>query len=446
MTLPRELRDKIYDNLLLIETDWSKRHKDHRTPNYKPQLSILRVNRALHKEASETLYERNALVCITLKRTLLEALCDLETHGRWGFTRNRLVPTASFPRIAAVATARMVLRDSLHRDPGDDQLLLLIPSYSVPRLCHHLSLYNIKVSKIELHVHLTSHKLGKVKTACHEYMLDWFEEARGFERVTIADTHGSPSHVELATLMSSFPSPSECVNRASKMRDCALRNRELGWLSEARDEYLEGFYSILHFCEVHHLLHGNYDPIQEKSSTLLPMLRNFAFSFAFLSIKLGIRHFALFWIDFILKSWLIRTSNEMEKAEAWFLYGIRDLEVGADNGAAYCFLQALKIVPGHPDTEAAVDEMEARLKCCTGLTESTILHNIQHVLQPLRHQTHGSAVMSKGEFEVLLQQWDVGQKDTNSIGYRFSSAGSTSLDKSNRSEYTLDNIRHQQLS
>ena len=54
MTIPRELRDQIYDHLLRV--DRFRTLKYDKKGLSKLELSILRVNDTLNREASETLY------------------------------------------------------------------------------------------------------------------------------------------------------------------------------------------------------------------------------------------------------------------------------------------------------------------------------------------------------------------------------------------------------
>ena len=94
------------------------------------------------------------------------------------------------------------------------------------------------------------------------------------------------------------------------------------------------------------------------------------------------------------------------------------MATGADNRAAYCFLQTLWERPGHQGADDAVDEIESRLRCRTGSTERIILHNIEHVLQPFRHQEHGSAVMDQAAYRALVEQWLSCEMEVDSVGYR----------------------------
>ena len=61
--LPRELRDKVYRELLLQDLVWEEIPKtfplDEDKNHYNFQLSILSVNKQIHEEASQVMYREN---------------------------------------------------------------------------------------------------------------------------------------------------------------------------------------------------------------------------------------------------------------------------------------------------------------------------------------------------------------------------------------------------
>lgn len=149
---------------------------------------------------------------------------------------------------------------------------------------------------------------------------------------------------------------------------------------------------------------------EKKGETLSELWTEIGFSCAFLCIKLGDLDYALRLIDWTLDM-QHDGEDETAQSQAWFLYGLRDLAICAGNEAIYSFLQTLWEQPDHTGADEAVDEMEFRRRSSTELTERIILHNVQPVLQPFRHRTHDSAVMSEDGHELLLQQWYAGEKE-----------------------------------
>lgn len=112
MTIPRELRDQIYDHLLRV--DRFRTLKYDKKGLSKLELSILRVNDTLNREASETLYGDNPWVCITIEPSLLQALRKGKVESVVGFPGDKIVPTASYSRAAAVAEATINLQRLPH--------------------------------------------------------------------------------------------------------------------------------------------------------------------------------------------------------------------------------------------------------------------------------------------------------------------------------------------
>ena len=446
LTLPRELRDKIYEYLLRINRfDTSNYDKKHL---FKLALSILRVNRTLHSEASEAFDEKNSLVCIIIEPGLLRNLRDGMIRDKKVFPGDKHVLLANHARATATAAAKIILRRSFPLSASGDQARLLVSSFAIPRLCRLLTALN-KDSRLDLLVILDSPKNRKSEKACHEYLLDCFQEARGFECVKIVDNEGNTSHVELATLMMSpFTKLCEAVDRVSIYYDHALQKQNLGRLFEARCDYQDGHDFIYWLACSYDDLDLSDDSIHDEylDDQFFRLSADIGFSCAFLCIELGDLNRALHFIDETLELQEQEEEEEEEeeeekeevsRAEAWFLYGLRDVMIGASNGAAYCFLQTLWKQPGQLGADDAVDELEARLRSCAGLTERIILHNIQHVLQPFRHQTPGSAVMSKDEYGLLLQQWYAGKKEVDSFCHRHHSSGSMCLAYMNRCKYSL---------
>ena len=439
MTLPRELRDKIYDYFLRMDRFLIVMYGEidplTRDPS-KLDLSILRVNKTIFSEASRTIYEENPWVCITIEKSLLETLCDQEARKRKGFPGDRPVPVASYARNAAIALSTIHLQRLPRFGPAINRIPLLVPLFAMPRLCRILTAYH-RIREIDITVRLNPLNAGKVKGAWAESLLDYFQEARGFGRVTIFDVHGNQSHVELATLMMSpFKDYQEIFDRVITHRDRARQKQELGQISEARCDSQDGRDFILWFRA------PNYNvTVANRSSDdrfmdwrLSRMLTTITFACAFLSLKLG----DMDWALSLIYCTLDREPIDANQAKAWSLYGLRDMMIGACNGAVYCFLQVLRMQPGDEGVDNFFDAMELRLQSSTKLTmtERIILHNIQNVLQPFRHQEFDSPVMSEDKYQVLMKQWYIGMRCVDSIGYRHSTYGAERLPCSSRRRFS----------
>lgn len=423
MTIPREIRDQIYHHLLCVDRFCTL--KNDKTGFSKLEMSILRVSHTLYREASEALYEDNPWVCVTIEPSLLQSFRRARILGSvMGFPGDEPVQMASYSRAAAVAVATINLQRLPQFGFGVDRVPLVVSLFAVPRLCRILTNYT-SIHELELRVRLNALDTGKWNRAWHNSLLEYLKEARGFGRVTVSDAGGNTSHVELATvMMSPFASSWAVFDRASTYYDRAFQKQKQGVLSEARCEYQNGLDFIRWFAYLS--LERRFDKPFDRSGSLIELWNKISFSCAFLCIKLGDLDWALRNIDGTLdEQWMGGTTTV--QPEAWFLYGLRDLAIGAGDGAAYCFLQTLWKQPGHLGADEAIDGMEARLRGCTGLAESITLENIHFVLQPFRHQIRGGPVMSKYAYENFLQQWISGREETDSVGYRHCKDGSISL-------------------
>ena len=415
MVLPRELRDKIYGYLLCIDRFATVMHDRRNAANL--DLSILRVSKTLHGEASKIFYQENPWVCVTIQTSLLRALCDQKIGNKKGFPGSKPAPLAKCAHITAVGAVTM--RVISHMGPKAYRVPLLVSLYAMPRLCRLLAAY-WEIQEVDIIVHLNTMNFGKVDGVWQERLLDCCTEARGFRSANVLDALGNKCHVELATLMMSrFTSFQEIVDRVSIYQDHALRKKKLGRFSEACYDHQDCRDFIFWFMSSNlrrNLSH--YNSVDgNKNRSILPLLHATSVSCAVLHVKLGELDRAVSAADWILA---LHPDNRryLAEPEVWFLCGLRDLAKGSYNGAAYCFLQTLRKEPGHSGAHEAIDEMRSRLGSCTALTERIILHNIEHVLLPFRHLTHDSAATTEAEYIKFIEKWYVGKMVDDSYGLR----------------------------
>ena len=416
MNLPRELRDKIYRYLLRVDGFAILRDE---TPSEKLDLSILRVNRTLHIEASRTLYEENPWVCVIIEPELLRILRLMKVGVKGICSGDRPISTGISARIRAEAVATMTLQTLYQNDPMTDQVPLVVCLFAIPRLGRVLGFY-LKIREIGIAVSLNARNAGKVKEAWHERMVNWLDEYRGFGRARILSGRDGESLVSLGKLMMSpSPEPQEYFDRASAYQNRALQKEKSGQLSEARYDYQDSYNLGLWFIEsVYYDVEFLDDDEKPVGRSIFDLVNAVSISYAFLLIKLRDLKRALYHIDWTLGFRLRYEKDNRYNVETAFVCGLRDLAIGADNGAVHCFLRILWEQPGHHGADDAVDEIESRLKGRTGWTEIIILYNIHRVLQPFRHQKHGSAVMDKAAFGEVLRRWLSCVDEVDSIGYR----------------------------
>ena len=414
MTLPRELRDKIYGYLLRVDGFAILRDE---TPPDKLDLSILRVNKTLQIEAFKTLYVENPWVCVIIEPGLLQALNEWKEGVKGMFPGDRPISTDKIARIRAEAVATMTLQTLPQVDPTIDQIPLVVCLYAIPWLCRIFASY-LKVGEIDIAVYLNARNVGKVKEAWQERIVNWLKEYRGFGRARVFSGQENQSLVELgALIMSPSLTLQECFDQASAYRNRALQKQKSGQLSEARYDYQDSYNLSLWFTESVYLDVNLDESDISLSWSIFDLMNVVSVSYAVLLIKLRDLNRALHHIDWTLKSRL-KYGTDPSGIETTFVLGLRDLAIGADCGAAYCFLRVLREQPGHHGADNAVDEIESRMTYGTGPKGRTILYNIEHVLQPFRHQKLGSAVMDKAAYGALVQKWIRCTDEVRSIGHR----------------------------
>ena len=419
MKLPCELRNKIYGYLLCVDRIPTKGYGGRNTAEL--DLSILYVSKAIYSEASTILYDANPWVCIVIESSLLQTLRGLEKKERIEdfLSGGKSFPNASYDRVAAVALAhlRMDLPFLPRHRSARDWTYLVVSLFAIPRLGRLLTIFQFG-HKIELAVFLRASNAGKAKENRQERLLDYLSEARGICSAMIVDAQNNESHQDLTKLMMSpFKGFQDFLDRASTYQGRALQKEKRGRLSEACCDYQDCYDLTLWFW--YSIAFDDVFPFRGQSpiEIIARLLHTIAVSCAVLYINLGDLDSALSALDWI---WKFR-STELEyeaETEVWFRCGLRDLAKGAANGAAYCFLQTLRKQPGHAGADEAVDQMESRLRSCAGSNECSILHNIQHVLQPFRHQPHDGAVVSEARYRALTEQWHAGKEMDDSDRYR----------------------------
>ena len=417
MSLPRELRDKIYGYLLRIDGFVILRNEN---PPEKLNLCILRVNHTLHIEASRILYVENPWVYINIETGLLHTLCGGKARRDKGFPGDQPVSMGTNARITPETVATMTLQTLSQVDPTINPIRLVLCLFAIPRLCRILA-SNKKMDEIDVAVYLNASNAGRMKEARQERLMNWLEETRGFGRARIFNGQGNQSLVGLgALMMSPVPSLQEYFDRASTYQKRALQKEQLGRLSEARYDYQDCFNLSL-WSTKSISLNINIDPLDDSdvsvSWLIFHLINAVNVSYAFLLIKLRDFKRALYHIELAL-ALPLKPRKGLFGVDTAFVHGLRDMATAADNRAAYCFLQILWERPGHHGADDAVDEIESRLRYRTGSTARIILHNIEHVLQPFRHQKHGSAAMDQAAYRALVEQWLSCEMEVDSVSHR----------------------------
>ena len=281
MSLPRELRDKIYGYLLHTDGFVILRNKK---PADKLNLSILRVNHTLHIEASRTLYVENPWVCITIEPELLQNLCGGKVGGDKGFPSDQQISMGTSARIKPEAVATMTLQTLSQVDSNINQIRLVLCLFAIPRLCRILA-SDTKIDEIDIAVYLNARNAGRVKEARQERLMNWLEGTRGFGRARISSGQGLVSLGAL--MMSPALSLQDYFDRASAYQKRALQKEKSGRLSEARYDYQDCYnLSIWSFESISSNIESLDIPRLSVSLSIFHLISAVNLSYAFLLIKL----------------------------------------------------------------------------------------------------------------------------------------------------------------
>lgn len=349
LSLPRELRDQIYRELLLAD-------KVHAKEAFKYALepAILRVNKQLYKECTRILYEENTWVLITVNWRNLQ----------------KIFPKANYPPVSHSPAGHL---DAFNRKPAlqvdlRDQCIetqsvqesMLSIAYHVYRVFRYVTGgHNPK--QIDLSVRFDP-RLSR-KPEVREDLLLYLRDIRGVGKTAVTGIETTSTANELATLMMApMKSLDELFERADAYKKRGDRQLALGNSIDGMRIYYGGG-TYLNWARRCKLLTKLFEEaMQDHSSQRLTELKyrmnGLYIDSALCHIKSGRMDNAL---DMLYK--IIACEKylpEFQRAKAHYHCGLALLQQSKDSQALKEFTQALNAQPGHEGASEEVRKIEAR--------------------------------------------------------------------------------------
>ena len=413
--IPRELRDKIYEELLYLD-DLAEFEIKETKKSAKLHLEILRVSRQINGEASKILYEKNSWITVTAYEPLRSAFGFVDS------IRQSPAPggyEASFTRCEGDRLSRSAILDmkieqdreaagleedggtaGLNEDGGADAatVVMVIPLAAMSFFCRMLvssqPTENLTITMRFNHCANESH---------HSRLLGSLSQARGLRRAVIAGTERPWGAINTVLLMSKkYKSQLEVLDIAfaHKVKSDyeSDRGRYLAARNFAHDgvEFLDWWLSDSH----------NRMRRWEDSNEIFQARADFGFSYSALSLRAGNTELAEKAVRSVLDQLGHRSQHsEGHKARAHYHMAQAFEAKGWRNAALYSYLQALRKRPGYLEADAAVDRMEQHLGSGTTLEYSILKNNIQTVLAPFRHRATGSHGLGKREYKTAFRSF-----------------------------------------
>lgn len=408
LKLPRELRNRIYEELLSVDEFQIQQFRAWRKLN--PQ--ILGVNSQIYHEASGTLYDENGWVTLTAGVLVVHAIACEYIGSHRGFPGDRQpVERHGNDRLSKSAILDIRQRQGSDVTEEEETVNLVIPLAAMPRFCRLLA-QSDRSRNLDLVLRFNTH----AKTGHQNSLLGSLGQARGLRRVVVIGTEQPWVAVNTAQAMttkykrladilntvSAYRNNSECESRNGRM--LAARNLIQDgadfvdwWLGEVRpriagvnraelDELLQARAEMGYSCASLYLRSGSIGPAQEAIKCVIYTL----------AADNGL--------------------SEIHKACAHFYMAQSFETVGWKNAAVYSYLQALRFRPGYQDADAAVDQLEKTLGSGMAFEDVKVKHNIQHVLGPLRHQPTDSPVVKPSVYNEIFWKFDGTAPEIRSLG------------------------------
>ncbi|MCJ1461038.1 hypothetical protein MMC28_011420 [Mycoblastus sanguinarius] len=233
-------------------------------------------------------------------------------------------------------------------------------------------------------VHVSIDLTDAAGASDQESLLFCLRDIRGCGQADITGSNSPSEAVGVAKLMTTSPvHVDEVLARTTAYRSLACQEIRRDRIFEVRSilydavEYLQGWLSP-----------GPYKPLfrlggftQESLAELMRKKKDMIFAISCFSTELGDPDDACRVIDHLFKTWPGNQEDDSRTPDfpdAHYHLGISYVVEGLKNAAAYSFLQALSLSPGH-------DVMEARLQRSADPEDILARFNVEHTLRPYRH-------------------------------------------------------------
>lgn len=402
-SLPLELREEIYKELLLV--DMRRVQKD--LCHHHLHLNILRVNKEIHEEASDILYLRNTWVQISMddqvQRHLEYRINDIK--HRKGRPKIRLYPV-TFSRVAAL---NIVVNNK--GNPNLPRHTCIISSFAMPQVCRMLTMPLRRTDgMLSLGLELDSATAPNGAVWDQKGLLDCFVETRGLESLKytknvamLAEVRSKDGLVQLRAIALPLDNPAEVMERALTYLKRGRQQVRAKQIYEAITTFEEGA------CYVHWLGYNPYGMSLEMmaDSRMKIQLESNLWDLIEECVSCCMQLGDMAWAR---DSLLFLFSGEYKPprdkwAEAYHMLGLTEEALGAENAAAHSFLGALCHRPGHEATEIAIDRLRKRVDDKTDIESVVVRLNIDNVLKPFRHRKLGQSPFSKAKACCIIDHF-----------------------------------------
>ncbi|CAD6593175.1 MAG: hypothetical protein ASARMPREDX12_006920 [Alectoria sarmentosa] len=339
LSLPREIRDQIYRELLLL----ADKFPVTKTSSYALEPAILRVNSQMHKECTRILYEENTWILITtnwvnLVRLYLEANHPIVSHS----------PAGHLDAFIRKPALQVDLRDP-HFSPQSAQSSMLMIAHDVHSVFRSLTWEH---DPMQVRFSVRFDPRLSTKPEVRETLLLSLRDLRGVGMTTVSGIETTTAN-ELATLMMTpMKRMDELFERVDAHKMRGDRQLALGHFVNAERIYYSGV-MYLRWAKT-----KDWGELQDHS---LQRLEELMCRKSELDIDRAICYINDDDLNIPLDVHGLDCPDPT-RAQAHYQNGLSLLRLGKVSRTLEEFLQALKAQPGHKGADEYLDVIEAKLQ------------------------------------------------------------------------------------
>lgn len=381
MSLPQELREKVYEGLLCRHIEGTKHREYDKIWDYDLEPAILCTCKQVCEEASKVLYTKNGVALIRMDVQLYDILRLAQLRGLPSFPESYPIARVKGDKSGGVPVLEMEISLLPQYSRNDklmavEQIVFIGFLPALPKICKFITSCSSSArlqlaARLQLVVYMQN-PIARSPQNRQLMVSDCFEsfcEARGLGRaVLFTEPQHSATAAKITDLMTKpMRTVDDFLRRARAYEARVLRHMKEARWNDARDTVDNALdvFDWLNYFRTWELVRLT----PETSHEVETMLINMRWNHVTCCLKVGrtgdVRH----EICRMFQYWPQRRRSQAVQAGYWdrvadahCAMGQAYMIDGAPDLAVYSFLQALLTAPGHFKTDEAVDYLEERVK------------------------------------------------------------------------------------
>lgn len=343
LRLPLELRDQIYDELLVLD-------RYCETPHGKLHTAILRVNKQIHYEAAKAFYQRNLWVLFTFNRSrhgpALPCWYNIQKIIFWVDIKD---PRTCDVYFGARAPVRVDVRTP-DREP-EAQKACIAPMFAAESIFRW---YNYELAKkrtlnFEIRVADSAH----LHINSQQTLLEYIRDLRGVRKANVQGLKPESINKETSLLMETPVTIDEAVCRGRTYQQRAEQTLASGSISRSASIYHHG---MVYMHDVAKFIKNYHEADASKLSMMADKRWEISLGFAISAVKNKNFEEGIRFLNRALKDTAGRPDRE--KVDILYYKGVAYKAMGQYVRAAIAFSKALDLRPEWTEAEQEFNTLE----------------------------------------------------------------------------------------